>query len=164
MEKTDNKTLLIFGIIVIFLVLAICCLVGPTSPIIKMLIPFTNQDMAAIHNIYQIEIYGIDENNARPLLKTIDDPDEINKVVEQFQAYAHGWQKIGFSQYFVLRSPVHVYFYPNAQTTASVSFYIGRKKNGTPYIADWYDGKNLTEEEFKTLVKVLGIDEELADP
>ena len=125
---------------------------------------FTNEEFKSLNNINRIEIH-VEHNHEAPgvprsVLKTVNDPAQVQLIVEKVQTYADGWQQSGFNYYVGRGDPVYVYFFRKNEVNAVFVFSIGHN-NKKPYITTFDYGKYLTADEFTTLMETLGINKGL---
>ena len=129
----------------------------------------TVDELKMLTNVDQIEVFGKDQNGngewAQYLIKTIDDPEQINSITEAFSAYPNNWKGV----------------YPYLPGRLEVSFNEGDKRKVAITIVglfseDFADGKisyflskevpgiarPIEEAEFKELIRLLEVDEDLA--
>ena len=126
---------------------------------------FTLDALDKLGAVDQIKLYLNEEYpNQGSFIKTIDDPKEIDLIVNTFHNYSHNWKN-----YIPATppAPISIHFYHKGeiqlviaigytdQTTSKDPIYYLNRPIGSP-------GRPLTEQEFKELIEVLGIEGDLA--
>lgn len=145
-------------LIIIPLLLCLTALIG-VSILILSVRPIT-YEISGLSQVDRIEVYL----NREQHLKTIDDPDEISRVVEKIR-YTDKWQYDQFSppytSSFGKPNPVWLIFY--YKDKKSVALTLGYSKQSSYSLQEVYGpGRYLEYGEFKELIESLGLDEETA--
>ncbi|MCL4297616.1 MAG: hypothetical protein KJ077_17885 [Anaerolineae bacterium] len=123
-----------------------------------------------LHNINRIEIWGKNQNEKGEWesyhFKTIEDLGQINSIVETFKTYADDWE---YGQYYpYIPGRLTITFYAGKKPMTSimiVSLTNTTRKNeqtSTYFLSKEYGpAKPITEAEFRELIEILEVDENL---
>ncbi len=93
------------------------------------------------------------------LLKVIDDPQQIELIVNKIQIYADDWEPAEFGALSPLRGPIQIFFFygERQQTVIEIGY------NNTSFFIKQPlgPGRYLSEQEFNEIIDTLGIDRQL---
>lgn len=119
---------------------------------------YYSNELQGIEKVNHIELELADGNH----LKTINTPDHIKAILEYFRNnYTKGWQYENFFSKSPLRGQVVIIFYNNDQLISILR--VGKQANKSYLVyRPLGPGRFLTESEFRELMGLLQIDEDLA--
>jgi len=124
---------------------------------------FKLDELEALESIDKVEVFLDDYPNSH-IVKTIDNPEQVDSIVRTFRMYADGWRN-----YIPTppHAPLQINFYSGDKFRFGIGIgYSDQTSSGKRifYLSQYIgrEGRPLTKNEFEQLIQALGVEENLA--